>query len=182
MNLTELLDNTAARWPQKPALIEESAVVSYAELVQQTNELVAKLQSLRITCGGRVGLAFPNGVSYVALTFALWRVKAVVVPIPTECTEDEIAELAAAMQLEGILSQQSRGESVGVTADCFFTRLAPPSSPDNHGLNLAFIRFTSGTTSARKGVALAHETIRDRILSANQAFGARALRRIGDPR
>jgi acyl-CoA synthetase (AMP-forming)/AMP-acid ligase II len=38
-------------------------------------------------------------------------------------------------------------------------------------LNLAFIRFTSGTTSARKGVALAHETIRDRVLSANQAFG-----------
>ena len=171
MNLTELLDNTAARWPQKPALIEESAVVSYAELAQLTNELAAKLQSLGITCGGRLGLAFPNGVSYVALTFALWRVKAVVVPIPTECTEEEIAELAAAMQLEGILSQQSRGESKALAADCFFARLAPPSSPDNHGLNLAFIRFTSGTTSARKGVALAHETIRDRVLSANQAFG-----------
>ena len=171
MNLTELLDNTAARWPQKPALIEESAVVSYAELVQQTNGLAAKLQSLGITYGGRIGLAFPNGVSYVALTFALWRVKAVVVPIPTECTEDEIAELATTMQLEAILSQQSRGESVTLAADCFFTRLNPLSPSDNHGLNLAFIRFTSGTTSVRKGVALAHETIRDRVLFANQAFG-----------
>lgn len=170
MNLTELLDNTATRWPQKPALIEESVVVSYAELVQQTNELAVKLQLLGISCGERVGLAFPNGVSYVALTFALWRVKAVVVPIPTECTEEEIAELAAAMQLEGILSQQPRGESVGVTADCFFTKLNPPSPPDNHGLNLAFIRFTSGTTNARKGVALSHETVRDRVLSANKAF------------
>ena len=28
MNLTELLDTTAARWPQKPALIEEATVVS----------------------------------------------------------------------------------------------------------------------------------------------------------
>ena len=171
MNLTELLDTTAARWPQKPALIEESTVVSYAELVQRTNELAAKLQSLPITIGGRIGLAFPNGISYVALTFALWRVKAVVVPIPTECTEEEMAELSAAMQLEAILSQKSRGESVAVAADCFFTRLHPPAPPDNHGLNLAFIRFTSGTTSARKGVALAHETVRDRVRSANQAFG-----------
>ncbi len=171
MNLTELLDTTAARWPQKPALIEESTVVSYAELVQRTNELAAKLLALPIAGGCRVGLAFPNGISYVALTFALWRVNAVVVPIPTECTEEEIAELSATMQLEASLSQKSRGESVAVAADCFFTRLNPPAPADNHGLNLAFIRFTSGTTSARKGVALAHETIRDRVLSANQAFG-----------
>ena len=170
MNLTELLDTTAARWPQKPALIEEATVVSYAELVQRTQELATQLQALLITTGARIGLAFPNGVSYVSLTFALWRVAAVVVPIPSECTEEEIAELAAAMQLEGILSQKSRPESTAVTTDCFFSRLRPPVPPDNHGLNLAFIRFTSGTTSARKGVALAHESIRDRVFSANQAF------------
>ncbi len=171
MNLTELLDTTAARWPQKPALIEDPAIVTYSELVQQTKELAAKLKSLPIAGGSRVGLAFPNGVNYVALTFALWRVEAVVVPIPTECTEEEIAELSTAMQLEGILSQNRDGESLPVAADCFFTRLSTPTPPDNHGLNLAFIRFTSGTTNARKGVALAHETIRDRIASANQAFG-----------
>lgn len=171
MNLTELLDTAAARWPQKPALIEETNVVTYAELVQRTNELAAKLQALPIARDCRVGLAFPNGASYVALTFALWRVNAVVVPIPTECTEEETAELSAAMQLDGILSQKSHGESVPLAVDCFFNRLTPPSPPDNHGLNLAFIRFTSGTTSARKGVALTHETIRDRVRSANQAFG-----------
>jgi long-chain acyl-CoA synthetase len=37
-------------------------------------------------------------------------------------------------------------------------------------LNLAFIRFTSGTTSARKGVALCHQTIYDRIMAANQVL------------
>jgi acyl-CoA synthetase (AMP-forming)/AMP-acid ligase II len=41
---------------------------------------------------------------------------------------------------------------------------------DNHGLNIAFIRFTSGTTNARKGVVLCHETIRDRIVAANKAL------------
>ena len=171
MNLTELLEITATRWPQKPALIEESTVLSYAELLNRIAELAVQLKLLPIAEGSRIGLAFPNGISYVALTFALWRVNAVVVPIPTEFTEGEIEELSADMQLEAILSQKPRRESRTVAADCFFTRRYPPAPPDNHGLNLAFIRFTSGTTSARKGVALVHETIRDRILAANQAFG-----------
>ena len=67
---------------------------------------------------GAVGLAFPNSVAYVARTFALWRVNAVVVPIPTECTEDEIAELAAAIQLEAMLSpaiaRRKRGAGSGL--------------------------------------------------------------------
>src|SRR6185369_9705058 len=52
----------------------------------------------------------------------------------------------------------------------FFSPLTPSEPPDNHGLNIAFIRFTSGTTSERKGVVLCHETIRDRIAAANEAF------------
>lgn len=174
MNLTELLDQTATRWPQKPALIEESRVVTYSELARQVGELAQQLEALRLDGGARVGLAFPNGIAYVALTFALWRLNIVVVPVPTECPEEEIAEIAVAMQLAGILTPKPRGESVAVTSECHFTKLQTAVPPDNHGLNLAFIRFTSGTTSARKGVALSHETIRDRVRSANKAFGITA--------
>jgi long-chain acyl-CoA synthetase len=174
MNLTELLDKAAAGSPDKPALIEDSAAVSYAELVQRIHGLAAGLQSLPIRPGSRIGLAFPNGISYVALTFALWHVQAVVVPIPTECTEEETAEIAGALQLEATLGPKPQGTSVALAPECFFTKLDPSSPPDNHGLNLAFIRFTSGTTNARKGVALSHETIRDRVRSANRAFGIRA--------
>jgi len=92
------------------------------------------------------------------------------VPLPTECTEDEITEIAEAMQLQAMLSDKPRPHSAPLMPGCFFTELTPASPPDNHGLNLAFIRFTSGTTSARKGVALSHETIRDRVRSANKAF------------
>ena len=174
MNLTELLDQTAARWPQKPALIEESTVLTYGDLAREVGECANRLQALHIDIGARVGLAFPNGIAYVALTFALWQLKVVVVPVPPECPEEEIAEIATTMQLAGILTPKPRGESIAVSSDCHFTKLNPATPPDNHGLNLAFIRFTSGTTSARKGVALSHETIRDRVRSANQAFGITA--------
>jgi long-chain acyl-CoA synthetase len=37
-------------------------------------------------------------------------------------------------------------------------------------LNAAFLRFTSGTTGASKGVILSHETIRERIAAANEVL------------
>jgi long-chain acyl-CoA synthetase len=168
MNLTELLDRTASRWPQKAALIEGEIVLSYAGLVQKITELTAHLRTLQVKPGVRVGLCLPNSINYVALTFALWRINAVVVPIPTECTDEESSNIAGTMRLEAIISQKLRESSAPLSADCFFTKLTPASPPDNHGLNIAFIRFTSGTTSERKGVVLSHETIRDRVAASNK--------------
>ena len=170
MKLTELLDKSAGSWPQKPALIEGADVVSYAALVEQVEAWRAQLAALDLSQGCRVGLHYPNSLNYVALTFALWRINAVVVPIPMECTEEEVHSISKAMRLEAILSQKPREQSEALWNGCFFARIAPELAPDNHGLNLAFIRFTSGTTSARKGVALCHETVRDRIAAANKGM------------
>jgi len=104
------------------------------------------------------------------MTFALWRINAVVVPIPMECTEQELSRIAATMRLEAILSLTPRHQSLPMPPDWFFTRLPSIPPPDNGGLNIAFIRFTSGTTSACKGVVLCHETVRDRVLAANRAL------------
>ncbi len=174
MNLFELLERTAARLPAKPALIEDDQVVAYAELLRRAEELALALKAQSIGARQRVGLAFPNSIAYVVLTFALWRLGVAVVPVPTECSEDEVQEICVAMQLTGLLTPKPRASSAAITSDCHFTKLQPASPPDNHGLDLAFIRFTSGTTSTRKGVALSHETIRDRVASANKAFGITA--------
>jgi long-chain acyl-CoA synthetase len=170
MNLTELLDKTASDWPKRMALIEGDDTVSYAQLVESTLILATQLQAFQLPPACRIGLCFPNSVNYIALTLAVWRIDAVVVPIPIECTEDELSDIATTMQLEAILSQKPRRQSLSLRANVFFTRLAPGQPPDQHGLHLAFIRFTSGTTSARKGVALCHQTINDRIMAANQAL------------
>src|SRR5881394_865283 len=100
MNLTELLDATASRLPQKAALIDDSTVVTYAGLVELVGSFTARLDTLDLPPGARVGLCHPNSIDYVAMTFALWRVNAVVVPLPMECTAEELADIAATMQLE----------------------------------------------------------------------------------
>jgi len=171
MKLTELLDHTISTQPEKCAVVEEATEVSYRELGERIAKATSRLGAHSLSAGARVGLRHPNSIAYIVWTFALWRAGAVVVPIPTECTAEEITEIAGALQVEAVLSPKPWGQSEPLASDCHFTRLTLASPPDNHGLNLAFIRFTSGTTSARKGVALSHETIRDRVRSANQAFG-----------
>jgi long-chain acyl-CoA synthetase len=121
--------------------------------------------------GSRAGLCFPNCVNYVALTYALWKINVVVVPVPTECPPEELSEITATMKLSAVLSQKPLAHGEPLTPEIFLTRLNPATMPNNYGLNIAFIRFTSGTTNARKGVVLCHETIRDRVATANKAFG-----------
>ena len=170
MNLTELLENSVRRWPHKTAFVEEAAEISYAALAEKINSFAEKLKPLGLPPGARVGLCFPNSVNYVALTYALWKINVIVVPVPTECPPEELDEIAATMELAAILSQKPLARSEPLAPEIFVSRFELPIPPNNHGLNIAFIRFTSGTTNARKGVVLSHETIRDRVLAANRAF------------
>ncbi len=170
MNLIESLEQSARRWPQKIAFVEDANEVSYAALVEKIHSLAEKLQTLQLAPGSRVGLCFGNGVNYVALTYALWKNQCVVVPVPTECPPEEINEIAASMELSAFVSPKPIGNGEALVPDIFVTPLKLGKPADNHGLNIAFIRFTSGTTNARKGVVLTHETIRDRVLAANKGF------------
>jgi len=170
MNLTELLELSARRWPQKTAFVEDTTEISYATLAEKISALAEKISALRLAAGARVGLCFPNSVNYVALTYALWKNNLVVVPVPTECPPEELHEIAATMELSAILSQKPLANGEPLATEIFVSRFQLATNANNHGLNLAFIRFTSGTTNARKGVALAHETIHDRVLAANAAF------------
>jgi long-chain acyl-CoA synthetase len=171
MNLTELLENSIRRWPQKTAFVENDAETSYAALAQKIDSFAEKIKSLQLAAGSRVGLCFPNSVNYVALTYALWKNNFIVVPVPMECPLEELNEITTVMELSVILSQKPLAQSEPLAPEIFVSKFVPITSPNNHGLNIAFIRFTSGTTNARKGVVLTHETIRDRVAAANKAFG-----------
>ena len=170
MNLTELITSSARRWPDKPALITDDAVVPYGALAASIVEFAKQLQQWGVKPGNRIGVKYPNSVWYVVLTFALWRVEATAVPIPLECSEQEINSIISLLGLDAIISHHPRGDSVSMAPGLFFTNLLNTPANGNHGLNAAFIRFTSGTTSVRKGVLLCHETVHDRIIAANKGL------------
>ena len=171
VNLCSELDRSAGSWPEKAALIDGERQVSFATLASLSLEVGCALGRSGVEAGMRVGLRLQNGIPFVVLTYALWRVGAVVVPLPTECPDAELTAMSDVMELSAVISETEGSGAEPVHEGCFVTILGRGVSAEGSDLNLAFIRFTSGTTSARKGVALSHRAVIDRVAVANRAFG-----------
>jgi long-chain acyl-CoA synthetase len=116
----------------------------------------------------RIGLNAPNGADYIVLAMAILQQNACFVPIPAELTATERAQLAQSTALDAIVHAQSaqdwRIEAVAHDAPPSFDEAALAA------LNPAFIRFSSGTTGASKGIVISHETLLARITAANEGL------------
>ena len=85
--LHSLLDASAAKWPDRPALRTPQVVYDYASLALLTGSTAAGLQALGVTAGVKVGLFMPNSAAGVVMYFAILKAGGTVVnynPIYTE--------------------------------------------------------------------------------------------------
>ena len=72
-----LLQRSAARWPDKAALVAAEQRLSYAELQQQATRLAARLLALGLAPQDRVVMQLPNVVEFAIVYFALARIGAI---------------------------------------------------------------------------------------------------------
>ncbi|MBL9183614.1 MAG: acyl--CoA ligase [Verrucomicrobiaceae bacterium] len=147
----------------------------------------------------RIGLHAPSGPDYIVLALAILKAGACFVPIPSELTASEQAELIQRTSLHAVLraknaddwqleavepseethaKAQRRKGSQRLSDLCAFAPLREThldsmslEVPEAFdSLNAAFIRFSSGTTARSKGVVISHETLIARITAANEAL------------
>ncbi|HYV36982.1 MAG TPA: class I adenylate-forming enzyme family protein, partial [Gemmataceae bacterium] len=137
-----------------------------------------RLENAGVGPGSVVGLHVPSGRDYILLTFALWRCGACVAPIPVELALPEKTQFLRTVALDFVLTQEGgasfldpvkRGTPAAILPHAQLWRVQPGREhpPGFAAINSAFIRFTSGTTAAAKGVVLSHETIHERIEAAD---------------
>ncbi|MEO8476013.1 MAG: long-chain fatty acid--CoA ligase [Actinomycetota bacterium] len=82
-----LLENAAARFPDRPALAFFGRHLTYAWLLQEVERFSAVLAGLGVRPGDRVGLILPNCPEYVIAWYACMRIGAIAVgnnPLYTE--------------------------------------------------------------------------------------------------
>jgi long-chain acyl-CoA synthetase len=79
MTVSALLDRTAARFGDRPAMCFLGRRWTYAELADRVSRAAAGLQSLGVRPGDRVGLCLPNTPYYVIFYYAALKAGAVVV-------------------------------------------------------------------------------------------------------
>ena len=155
----------------------DSAIIS-PELRLTFGELQTRMTSCAQALGAhpawprkerpRIGLDAPSGTDYIVVALAILQQQACFVPIPAELTPAERAQLAQATALDAIVEARS-AEEWQITP---VTLQAAPAfkEEDLNALNPAFIRFSSGTTGASKGIVISHETLLARITAANEGL------------
>ena len=159
MNIVETIFRDADR--SAAALICGEEVIAYGELIDRAE---AAASSLARSPAARIGLDCPNGIAHVVLALAIVRAGKCLVPLASELAARERVRIIHETGVGAIVDASGSVREVVRTQDPGFDEKALTA------LDPAFIRFSSGTTGASKGIVISHRTLLDRITAANRGL------------
>ncbi|WP_394942240.1 long-chain fatty acid--CoA ligase [Psychromicrobium sp. YIM B11713] len=173
-NVATILSNSAAKYPDAPAILLDDIVLSYAALDGLSAKVAGLLASRGVKAGDRVALVSPNIPQMPALYYGILRFGAVVVPLNPLLKAREVeyhlqnSEASLVFAWEGILDQvQPAAEAVGIPVVPVDAALLPllaeitaiPEIAPVKESDTAVILYTSGTTGRPKGAELTHSNL-----------------------
>ncbi|HWD81215.1 MAG TPA: long-chain fatty acid--CoA ligase [Kribbella sp.] len=185
-NLSLNLSESAAMYPDHPAIRLDDDVLTYMALDDAASRVATLLQEYGVQPGDRVALMLPNIPEFAIVFYGILRAGGVAVPMNPMLKRREVeyylgdsgAKLLFAWHEVTGETEDAGAQLIEVAPNDFRALvaerrpLADPVSRD--GLDTAVILYTSGTTGRPKGAELTHAG-----LNTNQAVTARTLILIG---
>lgn len=182
MNVFDCIAEQARLRPGHPAIVEEGARarrLTYGELVASVEKRAAELRAAGIRPAWRVGMIVPQGADFIETALAILAAGACMVPIADDHPASTIADIVRRAHLHALVEGDSSGLRTSMLAGAADAPYASTPLPDDveaafAATGPAYLRFTSGTTSERKGVVIGHARILERLEAANRglAIGA----------
>lgn len=180
-NIFQVIKRETEPHVKRIALIEGRKSITYDELFAATELVAETLRGKGVDRLRRVGLLCDDSIDYVIVSLAILSLSAVIVPISPEQTPEEIEAVIERIDVDVIIAEprlrrderEEKLESAGFVAREFTIvwRESGERPPEGYfNANPAFIRFSSGTTGASKGVLLSHETIVERTDAADRGL------------
>ncbi len=189
-NLSLNLSESAAMYPDHPAIRLDDDVLRYAELDDAASRVVSLLREYGVQPGDRVGLMLPNIPEFAIVFYGVLRAGGIAVPMNPLLKRREVeyylgdSGARVLFAWDEVTAEAEAGakaagtELMPVGPGEFRTLISarqPVAEPvGRDGSDTAVILYTSGTTGRPKGAELTHAG-----LHTNQAVTARTLTRIG---
>ncbi len=200
--LFRLLDQTAARHPDLPAIDFYGRKMTYRELAGATCKLANALIEMGVRPGDRVALMMPNCPQYVISYYGILRAGAIVAQANPLYVEREIEYLCnnagatvmlvadvlypkvqAALPKTGLkqvlVAKLGGNPQLGPEASSFEEALqsAPHTPPDVAVTpeSVAVLQYTGGTTGVSKGAMLTHRNLVANVIQTAEWFKPSAL-------
>ncbi len=167
MNVYDCILERARLQPDHPAVVADGAharTISYGELVAGAEQRRAGLEAAGIRPGWRVGMIQPQGIEFIETALAILAAGACMVPIADDHPAATIADIRRRAHLHALVEHECEVEIADNAAE---GRLDESVESAFAACGPAYLRFTSGTTSERKGVVIGHRRILERLEAAN---------------
>ena len=179
-NLAQLLTESAARHPDRPALKLDDAVLTYATLDEGASRVAGLLKDNGLQPGDRVGVMLPNVPYFGVVYYGVLRAGGVVVPMNVLLKSREVEFYLSDPAAEHLFGWHESGPAAedgarAAGADAImvepgeFEQLlatAPEAAEDaeREPSDTAVILYTSGTTGTPKGAELTHANMTENCL------------------
>jgi len=174
MRVEDFLNASAARVPDKTALVAGPTRLSYADLAAQSGALAAALQRLGVARDDRVLVFMDNAAEAALAIFAVLAAGATFSPINASTKADKLAYIVGNCRPRAILTQKKlaatateaiAGTDIALLVagtpewDAALAETAPVAPHGGIDSDLAMLIYTSGSTGRPKGVMMTHRNI-----------------------
>ncbi|MET4578185.1 Pls/PosA family non-ribosomal peptide synthetase [Ottowia thiooxydans] len=184
--LADIFEATAARVPDKAALIFGSRRLNYGELDQAADRAAHRLMEAGVLPGQMVGLWHPRGIELLVLQLAIAKTGAAWLPFDADVPTDRMAVCLEDARAVALLIDEQHGQAARSQPDIsarLFTAhelLAPlPAGTRMRrregalAEHTAYVIYTSGSTGKPKGIAITQGSICHFLRSENARLKVR---------